>query len=127
MKGLKVPGALLAAATLAACANGPALPVTVPDFVGEAENACLPEAIVMTETLKKQQITARILVISTPGFSHAAVVFHFPLQDPRLWVWDSVNDSVEISVDQDNPVQIAAAWLRTIHLDDAQVHASFLL
>ncbi len=117
----------LALAMLAGCV-APSLPVAVPDVVGTAENACLPEAIVLVQTLKRSNIDARILLVTTAKLSHATVVYVNPPESaaPGLWVWDSDTQSIRVSADYDSPMQIARAWLDANNVDDFILKASFL-
>jgi hypothetical protein len=117
----------LALATLAGCA-APPLPVAVPEVVGTAKNACLPEAIVLAQTLKRSNIDARILLVTTAKLSHATVVYVNPPDSaaPGLWVWDSDTQSIRVNAPYDNPVQIARAWLDANNVDDFILKASFL-
>lgn len=106
------------------CATEP--PVELPAFVGIAANACLPEAILMTESLHKQGIQARIIVIDTPSFSHAAVAYLYPAAAPQLWVWDSTSRSIRIDADFENATLIAKAWLKANLNSETAVHARFM-
>ncbi|HTQ99803.1 MAG TPA: hypothetical protein VMH83_07430, partial [Candidatus Acidoferrum sp.] len=98
---MKIVITILAAILTCGCASEP--PVHVPDIVGQASNACLPEAILMAESFHKQGIQARILIINTSTFSHAAVVFLYPSNMPALWVWDSTTKSIQVKADFDDP------------------------
>jgi hypothetical protein len=114
----------VAIALLCGCATEP--PVAAPSFAGLAENACLPEAIVMTENLRKQGITARILIVNTASFNHAVVVFLFPLDKPLVWVWDADTKSMQVQADFARPEQVARAWFQENLRDETALKASYL-
>lgn len=109
-----------------ACVSSPPLPAGIPDFGSLGPNACLPEAILMAESFKKEHIEARILVIKTAQFSHATVVYLYPAGSQILWVWDADSKSLQIKADYQNPVQIARAWLDAIDHTELVLGASFL-
>lgn len=122
-----LPKTAIALALLAGCA-GPSLPVAVPTVVGTADNACLPEAIVLVQTLKRSNVDARILLVTTTKLSHATVVYVNPPDSaaPGLWVWDSDTQSIRVDAAYDNAMQIARAWLDANNVDDFILKASFL-
>lgn len=115
---------IAAAAMLAGCAAP--LPVTEPAVAGQFDNACLPEAIILRQALKEADIESRILLIQASNWSHAALVYMYPKEDPKLWVWDSTSKSSTIDASYDNPVQIARAWLDSQLKDDFILKAEFL-
>jgi hypothetical protein len=121
---MKSVAATLFAVLLCGCATAP--PVVLPDFIGEAENACLPESIILAESLHKQNIPARILLIRTPTFSHAVVAFIYPVESPSLQVWDVYTRAIKIDADFDNPGSIAVEWLRANIIEGPVISASFL-
>lgn len=115
---------ILATVMLAGCAAP--LPVAEPQMAGQFENACLPEAIILRAELKEADIDSRILLIHASNWSHAALVYVYPKEDPKLWVWDSISKSSRIEASYDNPVQIARAWLDSQYKDDFILKAEFL-
>lgn len=102
---------LLATITLllAACASNP--PVDAPPWVGRYKNACLPEAIVMTEGLREKGIQAKVLSIHTAKWGHAVCAYLYPTGQNRLWVWDSYWKSIPVRAWWDSPNSIAKAWM----------------
>jgi hypothetical protein len=108
---------------LAGCAS---LPVTEPEFAGRYKNACLPEAIAMTQALKKNDIQARVLRIQTKDWGHAVCVYLYPTGANKLYVWDSYWKSVNLRAWYDDPNDIANAWLKWAHPNLTLVNASFL-
>ena len=109
----------LLALLLAGCAYNP--PVNTPPWVGKYKNACLPEAIVMTESLKKQGVQARVLAIYTDKWNHAVCVYMYPSGKNKLWVWDSYWKSVQVRAWFDDPNDVAQAWMRWT-LTDAKLN-----
>lgn len=94
---------------LAGCTSTP--PANVPEWVGKMKNACLPEAIVMTQGLKKEGIQAKVLSIYTKDWGHATCVYLYPPGKNRLWVWDNHWQSVPLRAYWDDAYDIARAWM----------------
>lgn len=115
---------LLAIAILA-LAGCTTLPVEQPAFAGRYKNACLPEAIAMTQALKKSDIQARALRIDTLQWSHAVCVYLYPTGANRLYAWDSYWKSINLHAWYDNPVSIATAWLRETHPNTELIKTEF--
>ena len=109
--------------TLAGCAMPP---VPEPEFAGIYKNACLPEAIAMTQALRKSGIQARVLRIGTKEWGHAVCVYIYPTGANKLYVWDSYWKSVNIRAWYDDPNDIANAWLKWAHPKISLVNANFL-
>jgi len=116
----------LLAITILALSGCALPPAPEPEFSGRYKNACLPEAIAMTQALKKSDIQARVLRISTKDWGHAVCVYLYPTGANRLYVWDSYWKSVNLRAWFDNPVSIANAWLKYAHPDAQLINASFL-
>ena len=108
---------------LAGCAMPPA---AEPEFAGIYKNACLPEAIAMTQALKKNGIQARVLRIGTKEWGHAVCVYLYPTGANKLYVWDSYWKSVNLRAWYDDPNDIANAWLKWAHPKISLVSANFL-
>ena len=121
---MKTVAAIIPVMVLCGCMMAP--PVAMSDFVGQAENACLPEAIILAETLHKDGIPARILIIKTAASSHAAAAFLFPADMSAVWVWDAYSQSVQIQADFDNPVDVAFEWLKATAREELVLNAAFL-
>ena len=113
----------LIALLLAGCATNP--PVDQPYFAGKYRNACLPEAIAMTQALRQSGIQARVLTIYTPKFGHALCVYMYPTGQNKLWVWDSHWKSVNLRAWYDDPDSIAKAWLNWAHPTIKEYRALF--
>jgi hypothetical protein len=94
---------------IAACTSNP--PANVPEWVGKMKNACLPEAITMTEVLKREGIQAKVLSIHTKDWGHATCAYLYPPGQNKLWVWDSYWKSIPLRAWWDNPQSIAKAWM----------------
>lgn len=121
---MKAVAATILAVFLCGCGTAP--PVALPDFFSQAENACLPESIILAESLHKQNIPARILVIRTPTFSHAVVAFLYPPEAPALQVWDVYSRAIHVDADFNNAANIAVQWLKANLIEGPVISASFL-
>lgn len=102
--------AILAAVVLAGCTTTP--PIDLPPWVGKYGNACLPEAIAMSEGLKKSGIQAKVLSIHTDKWGHAVCVYMYPPGHNQLWAWDSYWQSFRLRAWWDDPTSMAKAWLK---------------
>lgn len=95
---------------LIGCVTTP--PIAVPQEAKENRiNACLPNAIMMCEGLKKAGIQAKVLSIFTASNGHAVCVYLYPTGKNQMWVWDADWGSVQVVAYFDNPEQIARAWM----------------
>jgi len=95
---------------LASCATNP----PVPSWSSGERNACVPEAAVMCEGLRKAGIKSEIVLISTPAWRHAVTAYIYPAGKNQMWIWDADWKSVRIVAFFDNGPQIARAWLALI-------------
>lgn len=96
---------------LLGCVTTP--PIAVPQEARETQiNACLPNAIMLCEGMKKEGIQARVLSIYTANNGHAVCVYLYPTGANKLWVWDADWGSIQVIAYYDNPQQIAQTWLR---------------
>jgi hypothetical protein len=114
---------LLAALCLAACALPPA---PEPEFAGRYGNACLPEAIAMSQSLKKHGIESRVLGIYTDKWGHAVCTYLYPPGKNQLWAWDSYWKSLRLRAWTSDADSIARAWLMSTHPGTPLNHAQFL-
>lgn len=94
---------------LIACTSKP--PVGTPPWIGTMKNACLPEAIAMTQGLKREGIQARVLSIHTKDWGHATCAYLYPPGQNKLWVWDSQWQSVPLRAWWNDPYDIAQVWM----------------
>ena len=109
--------------TITGCST---IPVDEPSFVGKYRNACLPEAIAMTQGLKQAGIQARVVKISTNKWNHAICVYLYPSGSNTLWGWDSYWKSNRLRAFSDDPNSIANAWIYSTLSDATFVNAQFL-
>lgn len=96
---------------LASCSNR--LPVPLPDFVGTAENSCLPEAILLTEAMHQAGIEAKVVIFTTDRIGHALAVFRMVntrTGKADVWVWDYHSQTTRLDADFNNNFQIATRW-----------------
>ena len=94
---------------LSGCTSSP--PSKVPEWVGKMKNACLPEAIVMTQELRKSGIQAKVLSIHTQNWGHAMCSYLYPPGQNKLWVWDSHWQSIQLRGWWNDPYSVAKAWM----------------
>jgi hypothetical protein len=116
----------LLAIAIVALAGCTTLPVEQPAFAGRYKNACLPEAIAMTQGLKQAGIQARVLRISTNKWNHAICVYLYPSGSNTLWGWDSYWKSNRLRAFSDEPNSIAKAWINTTLSDVIFLNSQFL-
>ena len=113
----------LCALLLAACALPPA---PEPEFAGRYGNACLPEAIAMSQSLKRHGIESRVLGIYTPTWGHAVCTYLYPPGQNRLWAWDSTWKSLRLRAWTNDADSIARNWLAATHPGTPLRNAQFL-
>lgn len=100
--------------------------VSEPLFVGKYRNACLPEAIAMTQGLRSAGIQSRVLRVSTNKWNHAICVYLYPSGSNTLWGWDSYWKSNRLRAFSDEPNSIAHAWIDATLSDAIFLNAQFL-
>jgi hypothetical protein len=115
---------LLLIITLSACTSKP--PIGNPPWIGKYKNACLPEAIVMTEGLLNSGIQAKVMSIHTEKWGHAVCVYLYPTGHNRLWVWDSHWQSIPLNAWWDSSDSIAKAWMKWRHDTSPLINTYFL-
>jgi hypothetical protein len=108
---------LLLILTLSACVTNP--PVEN-KLKFKYDNDCLPQAIIMTESLKEKNIEAFVLRMYTDKWGHAICVYMYPKGKNQLWAWDRVWKSNRLRAWKDDPVGIAKAWQR-LTLDNSNL------
>jgi hypothetical protein len=109
---------------LTSCTSTP--PVDQPQFAGKYKNACLPEAIAMTQALKQSGIQAKVLIVNTPKFSHALTCYLYPSGQNKLWVWDSYWKSMNLRAFWFNSDSVAKEWLKWCANDTNLVSSQFI-
>lgn len=80
----------------------------------------------MATALNEKGVQAKVLLVSTPSWKHAVVVYLYPAGANTLWVWDSEWKSLQIRAYFSDPGQCARAWLNQTHPDTALGAARFL-
>lgn len=89
-------------------------------------NDCLPQAIVMTESLREKHIEADVLIIITEKWGHAICRYMYPKGKNILYVWDHDWKSLRLRAWKTDPISVADAWLkRTQHTEELK-SAEFL-
>ncbi len=96
---------------LGSCSNQ--LPVPLPEFIGTAENSCLPEAVLLTEAMHRAGIEAKVVIFRTERVGHALAVFRMlnaRTGQVEVWVWDYHSRTTRLAVDYNNDLQIVTRW-----------------
>jgi hypothetical protein len=101
-------------------------PVAEPSFAGKYRNACLPEAIAMSQGLKSHGIQSRVLRIGTNKWNHAICTYLYEPGSNTLWGWDSYWKSNRLRAFADDPYSIARAWMIATMSDAVLLNAQFL-
>jgi hypothetical protein len=107
---------------LLGCTSVP--PTGVPEWAGSFRNACLPEAIAVTQGLREKNIQAKVLSIHTDNWGHATCAYLYPPGKNRLWVWDSQWQSIPLRAWWNDPTSIARAWMKWRH-DETPVKSAY--
>jgi hypothetical protein len=110
---------------LTGCATNPPAPVAADDVIGDYDNACLPEAVIMAQALRRNGIKARVLIMSGDGWSHAVTAYQYPPDKGQIWCWDSDEQSVPVSARWTSSENLADAWMRACQRQDEIIQARF--
>lgn len=74
-------------------------------------NACLPNAIIMAQALRRQDVWAKVLMVKwnkTGNINgHAYTIYLYPPGKNQLWSYDRDWGSMRIRVFKDNAVEVA--------------------
>lgn len=100
----------------------PALAATAQTFV--PNQGKLPEAAKMIESMQAANVDAKALVIESAHWLHKVVVFVYPDDSKRVWMWDPDTKSIEVKADATDPLSIGKAWMRAIAPGE-QLHNAF--
>ncbi len=106
-----LPVIILAGALFLSGCAGSAPPVATDDVIGDYDNACLPEAAIMAQALKRNGIKARVLIINCPNWSHAVTAFQYPSGKGEVWCWDSDERSMPVTSTWCDSKTMARAWM----------------
>ena len=110
---------------LTGCATNDPAPVAADEVIGDYDNACLPEAVMMAQALRRNGIKARVLIMSGDGWSHAVTAYQYPPGEGRIWCWDSDEQSVPVSARWTSSEILAGAWMRACQRQQRIVRARF--
>ena len=110
---------------LTGCATNDPAPVPSDEVIGDYDNACLPEAAMMAQALRRNGIKARVLIMSGDGWSHAVTAYQYPPEKGQIWCWDSDEQSVPVSARWTSSEILADAWMRACQRQDDVLHARF--
>lgn len=114
--------ALLSLLTLVSCSTLP----PAAGLRGKWKNDCLPQAAAMATALNEKNVQAKVLLIDTPSWRHAVVVYLFPAGANTLWIWDSNWKSLRVRAYFSDPGQCARAWLNLVSPGATLTSATFL-
>jgi hypothetical protein len=106
---------VLSTCCLAGCATNVAEPVAADEVIGDYDNACLPEAVIMAQALRRNGIKAKVLIMNGDGWAHAVTAYQYPPEKGQIWCWDSDEKSVAVSSRWTTSERLAGAWLRACH------------
>lgn len=104
--------------------------VTYPPYVSKElpfkyGNDCLPQAIIMTESLKKHGVDAKVLSIFTDKWGHAICVYMYPPGKNQMWGWDRIWMSMRLRAWKNDPESVAKEWMRVTMSQDKFVSAEY--
>lgn len=88
-------------------------------------NDCLPQAIIMTQSLKEKGIEANVLGIYTDKWGHAICVYMYPSGQNKMWGWDRFWKSMRLRAWKNDPESIAKEWMRVTLSEDKLQYAMF--
>lgn len=102
---------LLALLVLVSCISVPKNPEK------EAEkqiNACVPNAIIMAQALRRQNVWAKVLIVKWEEkigniSGHAYTIYLYPSGQNQLWAYDDVWGSTRLRAFKDDPMQVGKA------------------
>ena len=89
------------------------------------DNDCLPQAIIMTESLKEKNIDAKVLRIYTNKWGHAICVYMYPKGQNKLWGWDRFWKSMRLRAWVNNPYSVAEVWMEVTMSKDILKSAEY--
>ena len=110
---------------LSGCVTNEPVPVASDDVIGDYDNACLPEAVMMAQALRRNGIKARVLIMRGDGWSHAVTAYQYPPEKGQIWCWDSDEQSVPVSARWTSSEILAGAWMRACQRQQRIVRARF--
>ena len=119
---------LLVLLVLAGCTSVPKNPEK------EAEkqiNACLPNAIIMAQALRRQSVWAKVLILKWSKTvnninGHAYTVYLYPPGDNQLWAYDRDWGSTRVRAFKDNPLEVARAANNARNYSGTVISASYI-
>ena len=89
-------------------------------------NDCLPQAIIMAQSLKDHNIDVKVLLIYTENWGHAICVYMYPPGQNKMWGWDRFWKSMRLRAWKDDPNGVAIEWLRVTLSEDKLKYAQYL-
>jgi hypothetical protein len=107
---------------LVSCASNPELENKLKFRYG---NDCLPQAIIMTESLKEKNIDAKVLRIYTNNWGHAICVYMYPKGQNKLWGWDRFWKSNRLRAWTNDPYSVARKWMEVTMSEDILKSAEY--
>jgi hypothetical protein len=88
-------------------------------------NDCLPQAIIMAESLKERNINAKVLRIYTDKWGHAICVYVYPKGSNKLWGWDRFWKSMRLRAWVNDPYSVAKKWMQVTLSEDILISAEY--
>ena len=94
-------------------------------------NACLPNAIIMAQALRRQNVWSRVLVVKWDEQigkinGHAYTVYLYPPGRNQLYAYDDTWGSTRLRAFKDNPMQVGKAATEARHYTGSVVGAYYI-
>lgn len=119
---------LLVLLVLASCTSVP----KNPEAKAEKQiNACLPNAIIMAQALRRQDVWSKVLVVKWQEKigninGHAYTVYLYPPGKNMLYAYDDVWGSTRLRVFKDSPMQVGKAATEARKYDGTVTSALYI-
>ena len=119
---------LLALLVLVSCTSVPKNPE---QEVERQINACLPNAIIMAQVLRRQDVWSRVLVVKWEEKigninGHAYTIYLYPPGKNMLYAYDDVWGSTRLRAFKDNPIQVGKAATEARRYSGTVTSASYI-
>jgi hypothetical protein len=119
---------LLALLVLVGCTSVPKNPEK------EAEkqiNACVPNAIIMAQALRRQNVWAKVLIVKWEKKigninGHAYTIYLYPSGNNLLWAYDDTWGSTRLRAFKDNPMHVGIAATEARNYRGTVVSAQYI-
>ncbi len=107
------------------CVTNETSPVAADEVIGDYDNACLPEAVIMAQALRRNGIKAQVLIMGGNGCTHPVTAYHHPTDTGHIRCSARDPHAVRVSARWTNSENLAKAWIRACKRRDKILHARF--